>query len=262
MMALALLSVAGFAQGDDFGTCLSVEADKKINKKFSVGLEAEMRTRDDVKTVDRWSAGVQAGYKVLSWLKASVGYTFLYDNNEKTSYYDADDEVVTRDIGIHVGDLKRSAQYWGVRHRFNVSLTGSYKIGKIDLSLRERWQYTYRPEHTVDHRTIYYNEDDDEPVPAGMSDGKSHTYKGKGKSVLRSRLRVEYKEKGFPITPFVSVEAFNAWNLEKIRYAVGAEYKINKKNAVELFYRYQHVNNDSDDEPNRHVIGLTYQVKF
>ena len=82
VLALAMMSVAGFAQSDDFGTILSVEADKKINKKFSVGLEAEMRTRDDVKKVDRWSAGVQASYKVSSWLKASAGYTFLYDNNE------------------------------------------------------------------------------------------------------------------------------------------------------------------------------------
>ena len=93
VLALAMMSVAGFAQSDDFGTILSVEADKKINKKFSVGLEAEMRTRDDVKKVDRWSAGVQASYKVSSWLKASAGYTFLYDNNEKASYYDDDDEV-------------------------------------------------------------------------------------------------------------------------------------------------------------------------
>lgn len=262
VLALAMMSVAGFAQSDDFGTILSVEADKKINKKFSVGLEAEMRTRDDVKKVDRWSAGVQASYKVSSWLKASAGYTFLYDNNEKASYYDDDDEVVTRDIGIRAGDLKRSAQYWGVRHRFDVSLTGSYKFGKLDLSLRERWQYTYRPEHTVDNRTIYYDEEEDEPVPAGISDGKSHTYKAKGKNVLRSRLQAEYKTKGFPITPFANVELFNGWALEKIRYTAGAEYKINKKNSVELFYRYQHVNDDSDDEPNRHIIGLTYKVKF
>lgn len=262
VMALALCSVVAFAQGDDFGTNVSVEAEKKINKKLSFGLEAEMRTRDNVKTVDRWSAGFQVGYKVLSWLKASAGYTFLYDNNEKMSYYDEDDAVVKRDIGIHVGDPKRSAQYWGVRHRFNVSLTGSKKFGRLNLSLRERWQYTFRPEHTVDNRCIYYDEDDEEPVPEGMSDGTPHTYKAKGKNVLRSRLQAEYKISNFPIDPYASIETFNGWNLEKIRYTIGAEYKLNKKNVLGLYYRYQHVNDDSDDEPNRHILGLTYTCKF
>ena len=50
LLALALIPAIGFAQ-DDFGTILSVEAEKKINKKFTLGLDAEMRTRDDVKEV-------------------------------------------------------------------------------------------------------------------------------------------------------------------------------------------------------------------
>ena len=78
LMALAMTATAGFAQ-DDFGTILSLEAEKKISKKFSVGLEAEMRTRDDVKSIDRWSGGFQAGYKLLPWLKVLAGYTYLYE---------------------------------------------------------------------------------------------------------------------------------------------------------------------------------------
>ena len=259
---MSALPFGVFAQSDDFGTILSVEADKKITKPLHVGIEAEMRTRDDVKTVDRWSGGVSVSYKLFSWLKASAGYTLLYDNNEKISYYNADDEVVMRDIGINVGDPKRSIDFWGVRHRFNVSLTGSHKFGNLSLSLRERWQYTYRPEHTVDYRYVYYDEEDDEPVPSGVSDGTPHTYKSKGKNLLRSRFMAEYKISAIPLTPFASVETFNAWNLEKIRYTVGGDWRINKKNTVTLFYRYQNVNDDSDMEPNRHSIGLSYKVKF
>lgn len=238
IVAAMVLPLCGFAQtegGDDFGTVLSVEGTHRFNKKFSVEAEVEMRTRDDVKTVDRWSGGVQASYKMLSWLKASAGYTYLEDNNEK--YNDS---------------MSKKAEYWGPRHRFNVSLTGSWRVGNFDLSLRERWQYTYRPEMTVDR--------------IRMSDGAvledDKTYSGKGKNVLRSRASVEYKIQDFPITPFVSVEAFNAWKLEKIRYTAGGEYKINKKNTVELYYRYQHVNDDSEEEPNRHVIGLGYKFRF
>ena len=246
------LPVLGYAQGDDFGTILSVEGDKKINKKFSVGIEAEMRTRDDVQTVDRWSGGVSASYKFLPWLKASAGYTLLYENNERISYYEEGDGKVKKGV-VNVGDPKKCGQYWGMRHRFQVSLTGSYKFGGLELSLRERWQYTYRPEYTVDERWSYFDDD---------YDGEEHTYRGKGKNVLRSRLQAEYKIRKFPATPYANVELFNAWSLEKTRYTVGCDWKINKKHSVGLFYRYQTVNDDDDNEPNRHSIGLGYQFKF
>ena len=249
---MSALPFGVFAQSDDFGTILSVEADKKITKPLHVGIEAEMRTRDDVKTVDRWSGGVSVSYKLFSWLKASAGYTLLYDNFERISYYEEDDGKVTKGI-VNVGDPKKRGEYWGPRHRFNVSLTGSQKFGSLELSLRERWQYTYRPEHTVDERYSYYDDD---------WDGEEHTYKGKGKNLLRSRFMTEYKISAIPLTPFASVETFNAWNLEKIRYTVGGDWRINKKNTVTLFYRYQNVNDDSDMEPNRHSIGLSYKVKF
>ena len=252
MMAVAILPVAGMAQSDDFGTILSIEGTKKIDKKLSVGAEVEMRTRDDVKTVDRWSATVGASYKLLSWLKVAARYTFLYDNNERISYFDSDDGKVQRGI-VNIGDPKKCGQYWGTRHRFDVSFTGSHKIGKVELSLRERWQYTYRPEYTVDERWSYYEQ--------GW-DGEEHVYNGKGKNVLRSRLMAEYKTKGFPITPYVSAEAFNAWKLEKMRFYVGADYKINKQNEFSLFYGYQTVHDDSDLEPDRHFVGLAYKVKF
>lgn len=238
MAAMALSPLLASAQddgGDDFGTILSVEGTHRFDKKFSVSAEVEMRTRDDVKTVDRWSGGVQASYKVLSWLKASAGYTLLYDNNEKYN-----------------SSFTKKAEYWGVRHRVNVSLTASYKVGNFDFSLRERWQYTYRPEVTVDRIRLSDG--------AVLEDDK--TFSSKSKNLLRSRVMAEYKINDFPATPYVSVETFNASRLEKVRYTVGADWKINKKNVVGMYYRYQHVDNDSDEEPNRHIIGLEYKFRF
>ena len=46
------------AQSDDFGLDFSVEAEKKIDKQWSVSLEGELRRRDDAKTNDRWSIGL------------------------------------------------------------------------------------------------------------------------------------------------------------------------------------------------------------
>ena len=250
LLALAMIPVMASAQ-DDFGTSLAVSAEKKIDKKISVGLEAEIRTRNDMKTVDRWLGGVNVSYKLTSWLKASASYQFIWDNNERISYYDADDNKVKKGI-VNIGDPKKRAQYWGPRHRFNLALTGSYKIGNLGLSLRERWQYTYRPEHTVTERWSFYDED---------WDGEEHTYSAKGKNVLRSRLQASYKIKDFPATPFANVELFNAMAFQKVRYNIGADWKINKQNEVTMFYRYQKVKSD-DSEGNIHLIGLEYKVKF
>ena len=135
-----------------------------------------------------------------------------------------------------------------------MSLTGEKSFGPWGFSLRERWQYTYRPEHTVAERWSYYDED---------WDGEEHTYRGKGKNVLRSRLQVEYKKKGQKVVPFASAEFYNAWSLEKTRYSVGAEWRITKQHSLDLCYRYQDVrNNDFDFEPDSHILSVGYQFKF
>lgn len=240
------------AQSDDFGLDFSVEAEKKIDKQWSVSLEGELRRRDDAKTNDRWSLGLGVDYKIAKWVKASAGYSLLYDNTKRISYSDQED-VDDGDFD-EVGMPKKCAQYWAPRHRFNVSLTFDKKLfGDFRFSLRERWQYTWRPEHTVSERWSYLDE---------AYDGKVKTYGGSGKNVLRSRLQVEYDRKGLSLTPYANVEFWNAWKLQKTRYTVGLDWKLSKQHAVGAFYYYQKVNDDDDLEPNRHLLGVSYKFKF
>lgn len=240
------------AQSDDFGLDFSVETEKKIDKQWSVSLEGELRRRDDAKTNDRWSIGLGVDYKIAKWVKASAGYSLLYDNTKRISYSDQED-VDDGDFD-EVGMPKKCAQYWAPRHRFNVSLTFDKKLfGDFRFSLRERWQYTWRPEHTVSERWSYLDE---------AYDGKAKTYGGSGKNVLRSRLQVEYDKKGLSLTPYANVEFWNAWKLQKTRYTVGLDWKLSKQHAVGAFYYYQKVNDDDDLEPNRHLLGVSYKFKF
>lgn len=240
------------AQSDDFGLDFSVEAEKKIDKQWSVSLEGELRRRDDAKTNDRWSIGLGVDYKIAKWVKASAGYSLLYDNTKRISYSDQED-VDDGDFD-EVGMPKKCAQYWAPRHRFNVSLTFDKKLfGDFRFSLRERWQYTWRPEHTVSERWSYLDE---------AYDGKVKTYGGSGKNVLRSRLQVEYDRKGLSLTPYANVEFWNAWKLQKTRYTVGLDWKLSKQHAVGAFYYYQKVNDDDDLEPNRQLLGVSYKFKF
>ena len=89
------------------GLLAGLEAEKKINKEFSISLEGELRTRNDFKTMDRWAVGLGMQYKLTKWLKADAGYKLLNTNFRE-------------DI-----DLKESGaynhwrpSYWGVKHRF------------------------------------------------------------------------------------------------------------------------------------------------
>ena len=254
LWALLWLPVAVMAQGDDSGLWLSLGADKKITKKVSVGFEAEARTRNDFATMDRVSLGIDAQYKFTKWLKISAGYSLLHDPNaERISYYESGDKKVEQQVAS-IGDPKKRGEFDITRHRVNVSLTGNVSFGLLNISLRERWQYTYRPEVTVEQRWSYYDE---------AWDGDAHTYRGKGRNVLRSRLQLEYKVKPLKLTPFASAEIFNAWAVTKTRYTIGADWKQSKHNVFTLAYRYQDVRNDDDDyEPDMHVVAVGYTYKF
>ncbi len=240
-----IVATATYAEKNDGGLWLSAGAEKKISKKAEIGIDADFRTRNDFKTVDRWSAGISGSYKITKWLKADAGYTLLYYNRQE--------KLTTHDNTLSEETLYNNwrPSYWAVAHRFNASLTGSVKFGNIGLSLRERWQYTSRPATTTE-RYDFDNETWEET-----------TVGSKDKHLLRSRLQVEYDKKKSMFKPYANAELYNAMSLEKVRFTVGTDIKVNKHHAFDVFYRLQLTNDkESDNEPNCHYIGAGYTYKF
>lgn len=238
VLSVAAQPVWGQSEG---GLLIEADAEKTITKKLSVGIGGDLRTRNNFKTMDRWSLGVSADYKLTSWLKADAGYKLLNTNFRE-------------DI-----DLKTSGaynhwrpSYWGVKHRFYASLTGSYKFkNNIKISLRERWQYTYRPEKTVERWDF-----DDEEWEDKVRDAK-------GKHQLRSRLQISYDRRRALLTPYVSAELYNSSGIEKIRYTLGTDIRLSKQHSLNVFYRFQDMRNSAeDDDPDMHYLGIGYKFKF
>lgn len=230
--------VAGvYAQSDDFGIWTSAEVKKKIFPGFDASVEGEFRTRDGVDNVERWSAGAGVAYRITSFLKADGGYTFIYSHSPG--------EMTKK--GNYVSD------YWSPRHRMYLSLTGKLNWQRFEFSLRERYQYTYRTSQLVSK----YDGDDG-------SQKADEEITGKGKNVLRSRLQAEWNIKKSRFAPYASCELYHSmsdsWALDKTRWTLGTGYKINKKNSLDFFYRYQ--NHADDDETNGHVVGAGYTFKF
>ena len=254
-MALVWLPSAAQSEG---GLIVGVEAEKKIDKRLSVGVEAELRTRNDFKTMDRWSLGISGSYKFTKWLKADVGYMLLNDNtHEKTERYLSSSGKYYK--------MHWRPSYWGVKHRVYASLTGSYKISDFRLSLRERWQYTYRPEKSVTRWTWRLSDADGNALSDyDMQLDDDYVRSGKGKNQLRSRLQIEYDKKRALFTPFVSIELYNSWGIEKIRYTAGTDIRLAKQHSLNVFYRFQDMKNVAIDEyaPDMHYLGVGYKFKF
>lgn len=242
LLMSTILSLPMMAQDEGTENCLwmSAELQKKINKQWSIGTEVEYRLRDDMKNTDRWTASVSAAYKPYKWLKFDAGYKFIRLQNPFEQKLAANGQTVKRE----------TPAYWSNRHRLFASVTGTLSLGQFDISLRERWQYTYRPEITV--------ESYDGLMEDGDRDDK--VKEGKASHVLRSRLEVGYNIPRSNINPYVNVELYHAaGGLDKIRYTAGADWKITKQHTLGAFLRYV---DDKGDDPDYRVIGLSYKYKF
>lgn len=249
ILIVAVMSLPMAAQTET-GLLAGVEAEKKLNNRLSLSLEGDLRTRNDFKTWDRLGLGIGATYKINKWLKADVGYKLLdYNYREQVENY-------TSSKGN--AKIKWRPSYWGVKHRFNASLTGSYKLSNgLKFSLRERWQYTYRPEATP---TRYKMKISDQT----MAIDEDYCRDGKGKNQLRSRFQVELDKKRALLSPYASVEFYHSWAIEKVRYTVGTDIRLSKQHALSVYYRFQDMHNvDVDDyDPDMHYLGVGYKFKF
>jgi hypothetical protein len=234
-LVLAWSAASCFAQGDDFGIWTSADFEKKVFPGFDVSAGGEFRTRDNSKKIERWSANLGMDYAVFKHVKVDAGYVFIYNNVAGR----------TTSKGNYV------SSYWTPRHRFYVSLTGEANAGRFNFSLRERYQYTYRPSTTASKYDSDGGQKSDEVIT------------GKGKNILRTRPMIKYDIAHSKFKPYASVEFFNSLSdgtLDKTRIKAGTSFKLNKRNAFDFYYLFQ--NHSDDDEPRGHILGVGYTYKF
>ena len=84
----------------------------------------------------------------------------------------------------------------------------------------------------------------------------------KQENYLRYKGGIEYNIPDNKLTPFISLEAFNSMDdqiIEKFRYYIGAEYKINKHNRIEAGYKLDYY---MTKYQNTHILKLGYIYKF
>ena len=248
---------------DEFGIWATVEASKKINKKFKVVADAEFRTYDFVSNVERATIGVKIEYKIQKWLKANVGYSFMYTHEpeEKSIKDEVEDEE-----GNVFNEYNIDHDYWTIRNRFYATVSGEYKVGRFEFDLRERLQYTRTSSATTNETKYRYDLGEDPLFSTEDNEWITTTEpefkEAKHNLTLRSRLSIKYDIPNCKINPFASIELYtrlDKWKgYDKLRYRIGGSYKINKKNSISLYYLYQDVNDI--DEADGHAIGFEYSI--
>lgn len=105
------------AQSDDFNTWTKFKVNHKIDSRFSVSGDLELRMKDDVSKLDRWGLIVGGSYRPYSFLNLGVGY-----------------ETHLRNLGD---------SDWKFRHRYHITATASFRYQWLKVAVRERFQQTF-----------------------------------------------------------------------------------------------------------------------
>lgn len=212
---LLSLQMHVYAQHDDFGTWTNVEVKKRILPRLDIAVEGDIRFRDDMESLDRWAAIVSMSYQWLSFFSVGANYNFIRFNHTKRG--------------------------WETGHRYNLYCTASAKWNQWTVSLRERYEQTYRD-------------------GVESSSGSPNPNK-----VMRSRLMVAYAIQYTGFKPFLSSEFFDTVNAhnssvwDKVWYTAGAEYKLNKRHSLQMYYRYQKIKHG---QRNTHILGTGYYIRL
>lgn len=232
-------------------------AKKSLGTQWSLGLEAEYRAQDN----SRWAVGLDAGYKLNKYIKFGAGYTLLYNRKG---------EKVKGDSAVD-DEYRVTPAYSYPRHRFIVEATADKRFWKwLRISLRERYQLTYRPAKNYDRITYskYIDDNWEEQWDDGVTSTK--TRESETSQLLRSRLKLEVDKKGWKFSPFVSAEAHNSVRcgdgmcIDKVRTVVGTGYKLNKQHEISLAYVLSFDFNEDDGKADSriHAVCVGYNFKF
>lgn len=106
-----------WAQSDDFTTWTKFKVNHKIDSRFSVSGDLELRTKEDMSRIDRWGLSVGGVYRAYSFLNLGVGY--------ETHCWNPGDSD------------------WKLRHRYHISVVASFRYQWLQVSLRESFQQTF-----------------------------------------------------------------------------------------------------------------------
>ena len=200
------------AQINDFELWSGVQLRKNITKKLRVSFEEEIRFNENISDIKKFYSEIGLSYRLNKHIRFAARYRFT-ENKTILSYY-------------------------STRHRIMADISLRYKISRLFIAFRSRYQIKY-----ID---IYSSETGFVP--------RNHS---------RNKLSLKYNIRKNPVSPFTSGELYYQLNnpegnqLDKLRYTAGFEYNINKKNSFDIYFRIQQQINVNNPVKS-YIIGVKY----
>lgn len=231
VLTIALIFFAGFgfpslkAQTDvdldpEFGGRLSVSVDKKLARGLHVSLEEEIRMDNNFGSFDRFHTTLGLSYKVNDYLKLGVGYAMINPYSSSNSAFKSS------------------------RHRLMLDATGSLRFGDWRLSLRERFQATYRSGNM--------NEYQNPRTALTLKSRLKLSYKGLRRLEpyayieLRNTLNAPVISASYDGTNYLTsalsqygeagwfIDSWSGVYVNRVRGSVGFDYRLSKASSIDI----------------------------
>lgn len=276
--ALLLISVQTLqlSAQDDLGAWVSAGLEKGISKGTDIELEAQYRFADMFQTTDRWNASVSLSKRIYRNksksfnIKGAISYKFIKvyfpSSTKNKSEYDLIADDLDQQYYIDNGyDFNYTRSYTEDRHRLSAALSAGIEVGRLKISLRECYQYTFSdsvPATTKYRFEMVYDEElEDDVTVMTTSQGNKG---GMNKQILRSRLGISYNIPHWKYDPFITYELFNdlkdCFSVEKSRITAGVDFSFAKKHDFKVAYIWQ--NRKDDDSAICSAISIGYSYSF
>ena len=243
--AMAQPSIPSLAESSDSDLQARFKASMEIplSDKWSLTWGEQLRLKNTLGDVDKVLSSLTLDYEPWRFLEVGTEYAFV---NER-----------------------KGADDWRIKHRINFNVTGKLKLGRFDLSLRERIRFVVRSYDTNEFET---------PDPF---------------TTLRTRLKAAYNNSS-NWKPYAYVELYTTLNapevvenylrdpldrdnyINRVRVVLGSEVKLGEKHKMDLHYmlnlnrsyknKYDAATGDVDkwalEKLCAHVICVEYKFKL
>lgn len=195
-IVVLLLPFIGFSQDQDFQVWSGLEVNYKWSKKLSFGLEQNLRTAHNSLLVGKTFTELKVDYDLPKKMSVTGGYRFMQ---------------------LYIGEK-------AIGHRLFADFKYSYKIDRLKLGYRYRFQHQFKNEGSI--------------------------------SAARNRLKIAYNLPKTSLEPFIAGESYYTFfrGFDKYRLTVGVSGKFNKKLKGSIFYRYQREVNYSNVQT-QNIVG-------
>ena len=211
----------------EVGGRLSVSVDKKLARGLHVSLEEEIRMDNNFGSFDRFHTTLALSYKVNDYLKLGVGYAMINPYSSSNSAFKSS------------------------RHRLMLDATGSLRFGDWRLSLRERFQATYRSGDM--------NEYQNPRTALTLKSRLKLSYKGLRRLEpyayieLRNTLNAPVISASYDGTNYLTsalsqygeagwfIDSWSGVYVNRVRGSVGFDYRLSKASSIDVSLMADHI---------------------